>query len=190
MLKTSKFLLATVLTATLVACGGGGSDSGPTPTLTTSSNLAQSVTARETNAVVNTPFAFPTGVLGFGTTAPTTLAFTSTSATPSFSIASGVSTATGTTTFGSCIFTIVSSNFPAGPLTVGRGDININPCTLNVATAGGRADGSTTTRSVRLTLGTAVSNPVDLPVTINANGTVVINNVTVGTVTVSPVTGS
>lgn len=190
MLKTSKFLLATVLTATLVACGGGGSDSGPTSTLTTTSNLAQSVAAKEANAVVNTPFAFPTGVLGFGTTAPTTLAFTSTSATPSFSIASGVSTATGTTTFGSCIFTIVTSNFPStSPLAVGQ-TIIINPCTLNVATAGGRADGSTTTRSVRMTLGTAVSGPVETLVTLNANGTVVINNQTVGTVTVSAVTGN
>ena len=59
-----------------------------------------------------------------------------------------------------------------------------------MGTSGGAANGSSNATNVSLVLGTVVSSNVVLPVIINPNGSVVINNVIVGTVTVAVVTGS
>ena len=189
MIKANKLFFTVLVSAALAACGGGG-DSTPVTTTTSTSNTTAAVTASTAAAVVNQPFTFESGVPDFGTTAPTTLQFTSATATPAFAISSGGFSASGATTFGSCIFTITSSTFPAGSkLAVGQ-SVRVNPCSLNAATSGGNANGSASDREVKFVLGTLNSNGKNLPVVINANGSVVINGITIGTVTISVVTGA
>ena len=190
MIKANKLFLAVLVSAALAACGGGGGSSTPVATRTSTSNTTAAVTASVAAAVVNQPFTFAGGVPDFGTTTPTTLAFTSATATPAFAIKAGGLTASGRTTFGSCIFTITASTFPAGSkLAVGE-EVRVNPCSLNVATSGGNANGSASDREVKFVLGTLNSSGENLPVVINANGSVVINGETIGTVTISVVTGT
>ena len=188
MIKANKLLLTVFVTVALVACGGG--DSTPVTTTTSSSNVTAAVTASTAAAVVNQPFTFAAGVPDFGTTTSTTVAFTSAGATPAFAISADGATASGPTTFGSCIFTITASTFPAGSkLAVGQ-SVRVNPCNLTAATAGGNANGAASDREVKFVLGALNSNGKNLPVVINANGSVVVNNITIGTVTISVVTGA
>ena len=189
MIKVSKLILTVFVTAALAACGGG--DSTPVTTTTASSNLPPvAVSATTASAVVNQPFAFASGVPEFGTTTPTTVAFTSSGATPAFAISADGATASGPTTFGSCIFTITASTFPTGSkLAVGQ-SVRVNPCNLNVTTAGGNANGAPADREVKFVLGTLNSSGRNLAVVINSNGTVVINSVLFGSVTISVVTGT
>lgn len=189
MIKAHKLLFTVLVSAALAACGGGG-DSTPVTTTTATSNTTAAVTATTTAAVVNQPFAFSTGVPAFGTTTATTLAFTSTAASPAFAISADGFAASGPTTFGSCIFTITTSTFPASsPLAVGK-SVRVDPCTLTAATSGANANGAAVERAVQVILGTLSSAVRNLPIVVNANGTVVINGVTIGTVTVSVVTGA
>lgn len=190
MLKSPKFMLAAVLTAVLAACGGDGGGSGGSNTLSSTANVAAPVSAGITAAVVNTPISFASGVPAFGTKGATTVAFTNKASSPAFSIASGGAIATGATTFGSCIFTITDSTFPADSLLATGKVIRVDPCTLDVATSGGAANGSTNLRDVSLVLGTTISTPISLEVVIGSNGSVTVNNITVGTVTVAAVTGT
>lgn len=178
---------AAISTALLVvACGGTVSPpvvSNDVTAPVTSTTVAALVTAA-------TPMAFPSGVPAFGTTAATTLLFSGNSPTPDFSITSGSNTATGTTTFGSCDFTILTSNFPPGsPLARGQ-VIVINPCTLAVKTSGAPANGTASTRSVTLNLGGITSDGSSIPVTINANGLVQIFGVVIGTGILTQATGA
>ena len=177
-----------LLSGILSACGGGGSS--PAAALISPSNDSPAANSTTTAAVVNQSFAFAPGVAAFGTTGATTVAFTSTSASPSFSISSAQGAATGVTTFGSCIFTVTSSTFPAGsPLANGQ-VVRVDPCALNIATSGAAANGSSTPRNVNLVLGALVSTAIAVPVVVNVDGSVAINGVTVDKVAVSPVTGS
>ena len=197
MMKASKSVLAAVLAVaiiTLAACGDGGSSTPPAPTIVATANLIAPASPAVVAAIVNTPYTFPAGVPEFGTTAATTLQFTSGGNTPTFSISSGGTTATGVTSFGSCNFTITGVSGVTGPLTVGR-VIRVDPCQLNVATSGLAAIGSSTSRNTSLLLGRSNSNGVLLPFNINANGDVTIitpsgNNIFLGRITVAPVTGS
>ena len=190
MSKISKFMLAAVFTASLAACGGGGSGSGGFSSVTSTANIATPVVASTTKAVVNTPFAFPSGVPSLGTTSATTVAFTNTADSPAFSIASGGAVATGTTRFGSCIFTVTASTFPPGFALATGQVVTIQPCSLNVVTAGGLANGSSALRDVSLVLGNTLSTSIPLSVIIEPDGKVTINNIVVGTVAVAVVTGS
>ena len=105
-----KYKLAAIFCAALAGgCGGGGD-----PVLGVAANTTVATTGAAAAAVVNVPFSFSSGVAALGTNAATTVQFTSSSATPAFNIASGGATATGTTTFGSCIFAVTSSTFPTG----------------------------------------------------------------------------
>jgi hypothetical protein len=184
--KSLKLMLAVMASAFLAACGG--SDDGPALVASADASLAASPTT--TAAVANTPFSFPSGVTSFGTTATTTVAFTNTATTPAFSIVSGANTATGTTTFGSCIFAITSSTFPAGsPLAAGQ-TITVNPCNINVASKGLPANSQAATRSVALLLGAAASAGVSVTVGVNPGGQLTLNGREVGTVTLTPVTGA
>ena len=189
MFNANKLFFTVLVSAALTACGGGGT-SAPISTLTPTSNLTAAVTATTAAAVVNKPFTFAAGVPDFGTTTPTTVAFTSTGATPAFAISAGGSTATGATTFGSCIFTITASTFPAGSKLAVNQSVRVNPCNLNVATSGGNANGAASNREVKFVLGTVDSNGNNLPVVINADGSIILNDVTLGTVTISVVTGA
>src|SRR6185369_7810376 len=183
--KTLKLVLALLASAFLAACGGSDE---PAQVAAADASLAASPTT--TAAVANTPFAFPAGVSSFGTTATTTVAFTNTATTPAFSIASGANTATGTTTFGSCIFAVTSSTFPAGsPLAVGQ-TVTVQPCTINVSIKGQAANGVASTRSVALLLGAAASAGASVSVAVNPGGQLTLNGQSVGTVTLTPVTGA
>lgn len=190
MINANKLFFTVIVFAALTACGGGGT-SAPISTSIASSNLPPvAVTATTAAAVVNEPFTFAAGVPDFGTTTLTTVAFTSTGATPAFAISADGATATGATTFGSCIFTITASTFPAGSkLAVGQ-SVRVNPCQLNAATSGGNANGSASNREVKFVLGTLNSNGKNLPVVINADGSVILKGITIGTVTISVVTGT
>ncbi|MDD5332694.1 MAG: hypothetical protein PHS32_03025 [Rhodoferax sp.] len=186
-IKWGAGVAAAISTALLVVACGGTVAPPVVANDVTAPVTSATVAALSTNA---TPMAFPTGVPEFGTTAPTTLVLSGTSATPDFSIASGGNTATGVTTFGSCHFTIRTSSFPAGsPLAVGQ-VIVIDPCNLVVNTSGAPASGSASTRSVTLRLGNIASTGSPVPVTINSNGVVQIYGVPVGTGTLTEVTGA
>jgi hypothetical protein len=178
---------AIVVTAALLsACGGGGGDQ-PADIAASDTNLAANSTTAP--AVANTAFAFPSGVTEFGTTSTTTVQFTNTSASPAFSIAASTGTATGTTTFGSCHFAVTAITGTVGTLTVGS-TVTVNPCNLNVATAGAVANGTATSRPVALVLGAASSANASATVGVSASGQLTLNGNLVGTVTLKPITGA
>ena len=174
---------------TLSACGGGDE---PPPVLVAPAAVNLAASPATTTAVAATPFSFPSGVAELGTTAPTTIVFTApagTTTTPAFSIASEGNTATGTTTFGSCIFAITASTFPAGHRLALGNTVVVNPCNINVQTAGVQATGVSASRSVALALGSAVSAGSSVTVQVNPGGQLTLNGSSVGTVTLTPVTG-
>jgi predicted small lipoprotein YifL len=187
MKKTLASLFAIALAASLTACGGGGSE--PAPVEVVAADTTIPTTAATAPAVVNVPFTFPAGVPDFGTTGTTTLAFTSTTTTPAFSIASGGNTATGTTTFGSCHFLVTASTFPStSKLALGQ-TIIVNPCNISVSIAGQAANGVAATHSAALILGAAVSAGESVTIAVNPGGQLTLNGQSVGTVTLKPVTG-
>jgi hypothetical protein len=162
------------------------SDSNPT---VAASNLTVTASATSVASVVNTDYVFP-AVPAFGTAAATTLKFTSATATPAFSISAAEGTATGTTTFGSCIFTVTASTFPASsPLGVGK-VVTVNPCSLTVNTKGVEAGTQSASLGTTVLLGTISSGSVTKVVTLDANGNVAIGGVTVGSVTLVESTGA
>jgi hypothetical protein len=183
--KLLNLALTLAVAGTLAGCGGGSD-----PELVAASNATLAASPTVTSAVANQSFAFASGVADFGTTAATTVAFTSTSTTPEFSIASGGDVATGTTTFGSCIFTITASTFPASsPLATGK-TITVHPCNITVNTAGQALSTPAETRSVALVLGAAASTGVAVTVDITEGGAITLNGKSAGTVTLTPVTGA
>jgi predicted small lipoprotein YifL len=184
-LRSSMILAAAIV---LTACGGGGG--GEVPKVA-AADTKVAASAAATTAVTSVPFVFASGVPDFGTTSSTSLAFTSTGPNPAFAInAVGQGTASGTTAFGSCDFTITASTFPSThPLGVGK-TVVIKDCSLNVNTAGAPANGQPVTKSLAFSLNGIVSVSVSVTVTVATDGTVVVNNVTVGTTPVNPVTGA
>ena len=143
-------------------------------------------------ALVGQPIVFSSGVPDLGTTAATTVTFTSSaaSATPAFSIASGGASATGDLTFGSCIFTVKSSTFPAGSKLAVGAKITVSPCAVTLATGGVAATGAAAAVNTTLTLNGVTSAPYPVTVAITPTGTVQVNGTTVTTTLVSTVTGS
>jgi hypothetical protein len=178
--------------ALLAACGGG-SDSAPVALVasaSTSAAITPTTGAAVVSSVLDKSFGFTVGVPSFGTTTATTLKLSGTGATPSFAISSAEGTASGAMAYGSCIFTMTQSTYPAGhPLALGS-MVTVNPCTLSVGTAGGKGDGVAYTTSVNLVLGTVNSTPVSVTVSISSTGVVAVNNVTVGSVSVVAATGA
>jgi hypothetical protein len=183
----------------MTACGGGGSSTplaiSQAPTVT--SNVKSNDNAAVLGAVGTTPVTFANGFSGVdGSGNPvsisgaTTVAFGSTGAGPVATISNGGFTASGPTTFGSCIFTFTTSNYAdSSPLGKGK-QFRVDPCTLNVNTAGFAANGNAINTTGFFNFGVNNSAPfVVSPVTINANGTVFLGTTSVGTVTVSNVTG-
>lgn len=175
------------LTVLLYGCGGG--NDGPAPaTSVAAADTTLAATPTTVDAVATVPFTF-SAVPSFGTTATTTVTFTNTATTPAFSIASGSSTASGTTTFGSCIFHVTASTFPAGsPLAVGQ-TLTVDPCNLKVNTKGEAANGVGQQRAIALVLGAAASSGATVTVGVNPGGQLTLNGNIVGTVTLTPVTG-
>jgi len=184
---TIKYLFAAVLGLALAGCGGGG---GGSETMVVADDTTLAASPTTTAAVKDESFVFASGVPALGTSGSTTLKFTDASATPAFSIAADGYTATGTTAFGSCIFKVTNSTFPAAhPLANGK-TLTVNPCSVRVNTAGVTANGETTSRSVALLLGAANSAGVSVTVGITATGGLALNGSVVAMVTLTPITGA
>ena len=187
-MKSSNIKLAfsaVAAAALLAACGGGSSD----PVLVANADATVPTNATVAGALAGTSFAFPSGVPALGTTGTTTLAFTGTAASPGFSVGSGGNTATGSAAFGSCIFAVTSSNFPAGhSLALGQ-TVTVNPCNMSVNTTGAVANGVATSRSVALLLGAAASAGSSVIISVTPGGALTLNGSNVGTVTLTPVSG-
>lgn len=168
----------------------------PQKMVATNTTLAMNPTV--TSALVGTTFSFPGGAGALATelagqNLALTFGGTATSPTAAMVITTtsggAVGTASATLTFGSCIFAITASTFPAGSrLALGQ-TVIVNPCNINVQTAGLRATGVAATRSVALALGAAVSSGAAITVQVNPGGQLVLNGTSVGTVTLVPVTG-
>lgn len=188
MKKLLSLIVAVASAAVLTACGGGGS---PTVGAATDTRVAIDASngAATARSVVNQEFAFG-AVPAFGTTGTTTLKFTNTAATPAFSIASGGSTATGVTEFGSCRFNVVESTFSAdSPLAAGKTVVIAN-CALVIATRGTAANGLSQQRSATFVLGGSTSNPITVTVSISEDGVVTVNGRVVATIVVRELTGA
>jgi hypothetical protein len=185
--KMLSLALAVFAAATLTACGGGGGE--PPATQVAAADTTIPANGTTTALVTNIPFTFPAGLTEFGTTSTTTVAFTDTSTTPAFSIASSGNTATGTTTFGSCHFLIVNSTFPATSKLAKGNTVTVNPCNIGVNTAGVPANGVAVTRSIALFLGAAASSGQPVTLNVNQGGQLTINGKSAGTVTLQVITG-
>lgn len=188
----AKFALGLTLAATLAACGG--SDSPATVTVASADTTAAiSATDPTTStavvtAVLDKTFSFP-AVTALGTSAATTLTLSGSGSAPDFSIGSEGKTATGTMSFGSCIFTITQSDFVA-PHKLAVGEVvPVNPCALNVQTAGDTATGTATDTPANFVLGATKSADVTVSVVVSTTGTVTVAGQTVGTVPVTTTTG-
>jgi len=149
---------------------------------------ANSTTVR---AIEGQTFSFPNGVPALAgldqslATQPVTMAVTPTA----FTLTSAGRTATGTTTFGSCIFTVQTSNIPG----VNPGEqITVNPCQVNAQTGGVQATGQATTVQILLQLGVTPSAANQASVSIDSTtGVVTVNNVNTGvSVTLVVATGA
>lgn len=194
-MRFNKISLAAMLlggSMLLAACGGG--DNAPlAPFATTNTTAAINPTTgpATVQAVLGTNFAFTSGVSSLGTTSATSLTLSNTSAAPSFTLSSDSYTAAGKMTYGSCIFTIVSSTYPAAftHLQVGQ-TTTISPCNVAVDTAGLKADGLAKSTNVTLVLGATTSTPVTLTVSISSTGVVTVNDSPYGSVTVVMATGA
>jgi predicted small lipoprotein YifL len=186
MKKLLASVFATIVAASLTACGGGGGEPPPTQVAAATTIPA---TATSTAVATGVPFTFPAGVPDFGTTATTTVAWTDTSTTPAFSISSGGNTATGTTTFGSCDFKILASTFPSTDKMGKIGTvIVVNPCNLKADTSGLPANATAEQKALALILGTAASAGTPVTMSVNAGGQLTINGKSAGTVTLQVVT--
>lgn len=171
--------------AILSACGGGDDE----PAMVAANDTTLGVNLAAAQAVAKTPFNFTNGVPALGTTGTTTVTITGTNTTPPFSIVNGSNSATGTMNFGSCIFAVTQSSFPVGhPLATGQ-TVTVNPCNLNVNTAGAVANGVATTRSVALLLGSAASAGSSVTIAVTAGGALTLNGNAVATITLTPVSG-
>jgi len=186
--ELTKWTIGLALSAALVGCGGGGEDAVSTLPIVAGANLAAPITAA--NAAALAPagaFTFPTGFSG--NAGAVVLAGATTVALPTattFAITNGGGTATGNTTFGSCIFNVTASTVPG---IVAPTAITVNPCTLTVDTSGDVV-GTTNTDGATLNLGGSSSNSVNVTVTVAADGSVVVNSTQVGTVAVVFGTGA
>ena len=162
---------------TLVSCGGGGEQRQVAATNTTVPVNTTTVRALE-GATFSLPAGAFTGAPALATQATTVRFTNTTAATPTATITATNGTATGNTTFGSCIFTVTSSTIPG--VTVNQ-QITVNPCQYNVQTSGIVANGQATTVNILLQLGVVPSAANQATVSIDqATGVVTVNNVNTG----------
>ena len=198
----SKLALAAVFAASLAACGGGSG----TPTVAAVSAPVtvgvQTTTAAAATAVLaNQTFSFPNTALLAQTTSPvgspdlpfTKIAFsaaTTTGGLPFTLTQADGTSAKGTMTFGSCIFTV--TEFPAGTVlaTPRVYTIPTAQCQVKVETTNAAANGSTVNRPVTYILNTSSSSANSIPVVVAADGKITVGGVLVGTGVVVQVTGA
>ena len=145
-----------------------------------------------TKGVYKVPFTFPAGVPELGTTASTTVTFGSPTAgtEPTFAIAAaGQGSASGTTAFGSCIFKVTSSTFPADhPLATGK-SVTVAPCEFSFNTKGLKADGVAVKRKAKGKFGRTESDGQDVDVKVDRDGNVNVNDQDEGKTGTTDVTG-
>ena len=190
-MRLNKISLALVLagSALLAACGGGG-DSTPVRSGTAAADLTASVTASTAPALLDKSFSFQNGVADLGTTSATTLALSGSAAAPDFSLTDGTNKASGVMTYGSCIFTIKQSNFPANFTKLQVGVVTeVKPCDVVVATAG-MPTASSSLSTIKLLLGSSFSLPLGVTVTISDSGLVTISGTLFGTIKLQLATGA
>lgn len=208
-MNMAKFGWAAALAAAVVvaACGGGGGDA---PAAVAATNAAVPASKTTVAALSGATVNFP-AVPALGTTGTTTLKIetpvvgtgaSATIGTPTFTLTSAGNTASGEMSFGSCIFIIRASTFPADhPLALGK-TLTVNPCETDIGTSGAPADGSTRAFDASLQLGNTNSQPVTVPVTLQPNGGIILSlppsiaaalppgfQVNAGTITIQQVTG-
>lgn len=176
--------LLVFLAATMVsACGGGGDDPA---VLVATSDLVTPVNSTTAEAVLGENFVFPSGVPSFGTTSTTTVQITSTS---TFTVTSAEGMASGDLSYGSCIFSVLTSSFASNhPLATGR-VLTQNACTLGLATEGLDV-GHERRRGVNWLLGGIPSLAIVIHLLLDPDGLVRVRGVPMGTVPVAPAHGS
>ena len=187
--------------ASLMAVGAGVvgcKDDATAPVLVVAENTVLPASPTVVAAVANVPFNFPAGAGAISNQVAgqnLALTFGGTAAAPTanmvFTSATGAQTGSITTTvrFGSCIFAVVTSTFPAGHSLAQGQTVTVNPCNMTLNTAGAVANGVATSRSAALVLGSAASSGATVTVQVNAGGQLVMNGNSVGSVTLVPVSG-
>lgn len=174
----------------LSACGGG--DDAPL-VATANSDLIANVTPETVHAVLDMETNFSSGIKELGTSATTTLTLSGKDrAKPSFDLKSGDYSAKGDMQYGSCIFVILQSNFPASrfPLLQVGQRTEISPCTVKVKTTGLKANMNSILTRLNFELGEQLSMPGLIPLSINSKGVVIVNDEPVGNVNVVLTTGA
>jgi hypothetical protein len=148
-------------------------------------NQAVGVNTTTVAAVQAQAFTLPSGtVFGLAATTTPTLTFN----TPTtFTLASGGSTATGPVVFGSCTLTVTGPLPPSVPLRPLGTIITFPTCNIQVNAVGTVAVGGASVQgTITLVLTGTTSSPITLPVSIDSDGTLVVNGVDTG----APVTGT
>ncbi len=171
---SSRLMVVLSLVASVAACD----DEEPRAASVAKENAKIPMSAMTAKAIEGTEFSFTQPVPMLSPT-PFKLKFTMTAATaPAFDMTVGSTKAAGTTRFGSCIFTVTSSNIPG--VTQGQ-QITVNPCQYVVSTGGVHANGQATTVQILLQLGLIPSAPNQASVSIDpSSGVVTVNNVNTG----------
>ena len=186
---------ALVSALVMVGCGGGGGGNESVPPVTSGETLSTvdtgpvAVGSSNVQALVGLPMTFSNGSIfdpSLGNN-PATLTFTSPTTS---SLASGGSTSSANTTFGSCTFA-----FTTGPL-VGK-SITFTTCNIRITgsnvTAGGGAVSGTLTLNLSGPFGFGTSIAITVQISILPNGTLLVNGVSTGIIissTGSPTPGT
>ena len=183
------FLLSasTAALLALAACGGGGGDSS-TPQVA-ASDAKVNASPATTAAMANQTFTFAGGIPALGTSGTATdLTFTTGS---SFSASAGGKTASGTTGYGSCIFTVTTTSFdPSHPLGVLNTPSRIDPCQIEVESGGVAATGVPASVNARLVLAELASRDITTAIRILTDGQLMVGEALFGTVPTAPPTGA
>lgn len=183
MKKVFLFAASAAALLTLAACGGGGDSSS---TQVASSDLKVSASPTTTEAMANQVFTFDSGIAALGTDGTATdLTFTNGT---SFSASAGGKTASGTTSYGSCIFTVTSTSFePTQPLGVLNTPYRINPCEIEIKSRGVAATGVPASVNAQLVLANLASRNITTAIRILPEGQLMVGQALFGTVpTVTP----
>ena len=182
----------------LAGCGGGGSGSEEPPRVATRDTtiavdsvsgpalLTQFVSAdpRSVREVV-----FNSAVPAVGTSAPTAITFSGSPAAPRLrAVSDAGEVREAVLEFGSCWFLVTTADPESPPNWVVGNRFLVEPCSFSVDTTG-KVTGGDVSGSVTLTLGDSTSAPVPVTYSITDSGSLVIGDQTVGSVTVTVVTG-
>jgi hypothetical protein len=188
-MKKQMMLIAACLSAATLLAACGGSDDPPPTTALAPAQVTVPINSTVAGAMKDELFEF-SSIPELGTTGTTTLAFTSTSTNPDFTIAAGGATATGDTAFGSCTFRIRSSTFPPGHALAPGTEIRIDPCSIDIILENMAANGETLPKRTIMKLASRLSREKTIAVSVLPDGKVQIKGVTVITVPVTPVSGA